>query len=131
VFVLPGPGGYRLFMFDDTSGAESVQFWDGTATPPVVVFQTNTPPGEVVTGVVPLGNFGYLRLSSNDGSRRTTTARAVRWNGSAYTNGATMTLPSAVHFAAQANVMLFQGEPFVANAPELLAQRSASDWSSG
>src|SRR6185503_19095964 len=126
VFVLPGPGGYRLFMFDDTSGAESVQFWDGTATPPVVILQTNTPAGEVVTGVVPLGNFGYLRLSSNDGSHRTTTARAVRWNGSAYTNGPTMTLPSVAHFASQANVMLFQGEPFVSPVPNMLAMRNAS-----
>jgi len=131
VFVLPGSGGYRLFVFDDTDGKESVQFWDGTTTPPVVILQTNTPAGEVVTGVVPLGDFGYLRLSSNDGSRRTTTARAVRWNGSVYTNGPTMTLPSLAHFAAQANVMLFQAEPFVSPMPGMLAMRNASDWSSG
>ncbi len=131
VIMLPGGSEFRLFVFDDTAGREAVLSWDGTTNPPVVILQTNTPPGEAVTGAVPLGNFGFLRLSSNDGSGRTTTARSVRWNGSAYTNGAPMELPSLAHFAGQANVLLFQGEPFVAASPNLLAVRNASDWSSG
>ena len=131
VFSLPGAAGLRLLVIHSGGATESVYDWDGTTTAPVLVLRTNAPDGETFTGAMPLGGFGFMSLSSNDGSGRTTTARATRWNGSAYTNGPATTLPSLAHFAGQANVLLFQSEPFVAPSPGLLAARNASDWSSG
>jgi len=130
VFLLPGTGASRLLVIHSGGLTQSVYAYDGSTNPPSLLSRSNAVPGEAFTGGLALGGHGFMSLAGKSGTGRTTTMRPMRWNGSAYTNGAAVTLPSLDTFAGQGNVMVFKSEPFVAPEPGLLQSLNAGDWSS-
>ncbi len=130
VFLLPGTGSPRLLVIDAGGSAQSVYGYGGSTNPPSLLSRSNAAPGEVFTGGLALGGHGFMSFRGPPGSGRTTVMRPMRWSGSAYTNGAPVTLPSLDTFAGQGNVMVFKLEPFVAPEPLLLSSLNAGDWSS-
>lgn len=132
VFMLAGSSNsLRLLVIHSGETNQSIYRYDGTTTAPVLVFRTNAPAGETFSGALPIGNFGFMSFTCNDGSGRTTTMRPFRMSSATgYTNGPAVTLPSLDHFFAQGNVLLFKAEPFVNNNPGLVSVLNAGDWSS-
>ena len=130
VFLLPGTGASRLLVIHAAGLTQSVYAYDGSTNPPSLLSRSNAVPGEAFTGGLALGGHGFMSFAGPAGTGRTTTMRPIRWNGSAYTNGAAVTLPSLDTFAGQGNVMVFKSEPFVAPEPGLLQSLNAGDWSS-
>lgn len=130
VFLLPGTGASRLLVIHAGGTTQSVYAYDGSTNPPSLLSRSNAVPGEAFTGGLALGGHGFMSFSGPPGSGRTTLMRPMRWNGSAYTNGAAVPLPSLETFAGQGNVMVFKSEPFVAPEPGLLQSLNAGDWSS-
>ena len=130
VVLLPGSGAFRLLVVHAGGVARSVYSYDGTTNAPTLLERSNAAPGEAFTGALALGGHGFMGFSGSPGSGRSTLMRAVRWNGSAYTNGPAIPLPSLSTFGGQGNVMVFKLEPFVAPEPGLLSSLNAGDWSS-
>lgn len=126
VFVIPTATGGRLLALRN-GGATAVVFnFDGAAAP--TVFQTlAAPPGERFGGAVATAN-GFVAFSGAEGRP----ARFHRYQdaGGSYTLAESGALDLLNRHAGGANVFLFQFEPFVSPAPNLVQRLAAGDWTS-
>jgi len=130
VFVLPATNGNRLLTINTNQTTATVFSFDGL-TAPVVLQQFSAAAGEHFTGAGVLGNGGFMAYSAPVGQNTSSKFKQWAWNGSAYTNTASGSLPLATAYTASGNVMQFQFEPFITNNPVLLRLNSAGDWTSG
>jgi len=128
LFALPGTNGTRLMVLYSNDIQSAVFNFDGR-TAPSLVRAFSADPGQHFTGVGALGNSGFMAYSAPLGQNTSANFKQWDWNGTAYTNSASGSLPQISPYSAAGNVMQFRNEPFVTNNPVLLRLNNAGDWS--
>jgi hypothetical protein len=113
------------------SGGQEARIYsfDGAAQP---VMQQSFQPaaGQSFSGVVPFGVGSFQLLSAAQNSGRSSQFQQYAYNGSSFVQTASGNLPSINPLGINANVFLFNKEPFVAGDPGLIQTLNAADWSS-
>lgn len=130
VFTLPNPGGPdRLIILFNMGSSASVFDFNGSTTP--INVQTLTPPNpsDRLIGAPALSNGQFLLLSADGDGMRTSNAQVFEYDGSSYQALNSWDLQEANPGAAAANVLLFQGEPFVNENATLVRAMQAGQWS--
>jgi hypothetical protein len=126
LFVVPTSTGGRLLALRNGGATAVVLGFDGTSAP--TVFQTlAAPPGERFGGAVATAD-GFVAFSGAEGRP----ARFHRYQdaGGSYTLAESGELDPLNRHAGGANIFLFQFEPFVSPAPNLVQRLAAGDWTS-
>lgn len=126
LFVIPTATGGRLLALRNGGATAVLLNFDGTGAP--TVFQTlAAPAGERFGGAVPTAD-GFVAFSGAEGRP----ARFHRYQdaGGSYTLAESGALDLLNRHAGGANVFLFQFEPFVSPAPNLVQRLAAGDWTS-
>lgn len=126
LFVIPTAAGGRLLALRNGGATAVILNFDGASAP--TLFQTlAAPAGERFGGAVAAAD-GFVAFSGPEGRP----ARFHRYAdaGGAYTLAESGALDTLNRHAGGANVFLFQFEPFVAPAPNLVQRLAAGDWTS-
>lgn len=126
LFVIPTPTGGRLLALRNGGATAVILNFDGAAAP--TVFQTlGAPAGERFGGAVGTAD-GFVAFSGPEGRP----ARFLRYHsaGGSYTLAESGKLDLLNRHAGGANIFLFQFEPFVSPAPNLVQRLAAGDWTS-
>ena len=127
LYVLAGAPLRLMAIVDDGAEARIYDF-NGTTDP--VLHQTiPAPSGQSLTGAIPLGGGKFHLLSGVPGSGKSTSYQHFKGNGSNYAPDGSGALPSVNTLGINANVFLFQSDPFVNPGSGLVKQLNAADWS--
>jgi hypothetical protein len=130
VQVLARPTGPRLLVLFGVSATNAtvatVYDFDGTNAPVVVQSFTNAG-GFTAAASLGGGNFSLL---ASDGTGRSTTFQNWLASGHGYAPGTSGILPKVTPYSGEANVVMFNGEPFVNPAARALRSVRVRDWSS-
>jgi hypothetical protein len=116
-----------LFGSSSTSATVAAVFTFDGVNPPVRVFSATNDAGFTAGAALDGGNFTLL---SGDGSGRSTSFANWLASGGSYVAGASGALPSITAHSGGANVVMFNGEPFVLPAARALKSLRAREWSS-
>lgn len=128
VYVIPGTPSRILVV--GSQGAEArVYDYDGVH-PPVLLQTLAAFTNETWTGSLPIGGGNFQMLSGAVGGHGSTTTRTFKFSGGHYFASAPSSLPAVHGLTVNANVFLFQTEPFVNANPGLIGRLNAADWSS-
>jgi hypothetical protein len=126
LFVIPTATGGRLLALRNGGATAVILNFDGASAP--TVFQTlAAPAGERFGGAAPTAD-GFVAFSGADG--RPAQFHRYQDAGGSYALAESGALDLLNRHAGGANIFLFQFEPFVAPAPNLVQRLSAGDWTS-
>ncbi len=126
LFVIPTPTGGRLLALRNGGATAVILNFDGAAAP--TVFQTlGAPAGERFGGAVGTAD-GFVAFSGVDG--RPERFHRYENTGASYNLVESGVLDRLNRHAGGANIFLFQFEPFVSPAPNLVQRLAAGDWTS-
>ena len=127
LYVIAGAPLRLMAIVDDGAEARIYDF-NGTTDP--VLHQTiAAPAGQSLTGAIPLGAGKFHLLSGVPGSGKSTSFQHFKSNGSNYAPDGSGSLPAVNTLGINANVFLFQSDPFVNPGSGLVKQLNAADWS--
>ncbi|HTI72321.1 MAG TPA: hypothetical protein VMF06_20270 [Candidatus Limnocylindria bacterium] len=126
-YVLPGTP-VRLMAVVNQGAEARIYDFDGASNP--ILRQTiAAPSGESLTGAIPLASGKLNLLSGLPGSGRSSNFRHYSSSGGNYVQDGAGSLPSINALGMNANVFLFQADPFVNPGSTLVKQLNAADWS--
>ncbi len=126
--VVPTVPNRLLVSFSDAAEA-LVYAFDGV-TQPVEIQRVTPPSGERVSGMIAAADGSFLVYSSAPGGTSSGGFRHYAFNGTKHGLAGEGKLPAVNPQAANANLFLFAGEPFVAASPVLVRTLNTPDWTS-
>ncbi|MBI5384442.1 MAG: hypothetical protein HZA90_07110 [Verrucomicrobia bacterium] len=127
IFSIPTATTNKLLVLFGNGETAKAYYFDGLST--LTVIQTFTADaGEHFTGAGVVGGNDFTLFSGSTNSGVSTKFKNWNWNGTGYTAGQSGDLPYVSQFSGRGNVLQFQREPFVTNAPVLLRLNNAGDW---
>lgn len=109
-----------------TNGTASLYNFNGSNT--ASLLQTASPSsGMVFSAAAPVGASAFVMLQGRAGSP-SQWATVYKFNGSVFTAGTVSVVPAPGDTAGNANVMLFEAEPFVSFDPRKVSSFRVGDW---
>lgn len=129
----------RIYFVDEgTNGMAVIHFGDGLTgmRPPAgngvlqTVYQFGAGAAANANGIVPLSPGRFVLLSRNSNSVASVSAEVLSKSGASYSPLSSSTLPPLTSSGTRGNVWLFQVEPFLSSAANLIGSLNAPVWSS-
>ncbi len=128
IFVV---GSDQLAIIFQNGDKASLYDYNGSEAPDEVQ-SFSSPSSELLFGFLPIGSDGLVMLSSASGDLSgAVTVDQMTASGGTFVSVGTETLPTFGKSPRTANIMTFEGEPFVDNTPRRLQVLRAGDWISG
>lgn len=127
VFVLNTTPANRILVVMNNAESAIIYEYDGSQ-PPSPLQTLQLPPGEKLTGAIPLANGNVHLLTGHEG--RTHRFHSFRLQGGMHQLHSSGDMPPPNPLGTLGNVFLFQSEPFVSPLPGLVRILNAADWSS-
>lgn len=129
VQLVNGGGQTLLAVSFDGGQSSAIYTYSGTSAP-VRVQSLRPPSGESLIGYVPVAAGKLIMLSSASGDLSgAVTVNARTWSAGQFADAGTVVLDAPDKLSSRANVMTFEGEPFVDSTPNRLQLLRAADWS--
>jgi len=118
----------KLAVIFDGGASASIYDYDGTGVP-TLTYSINPPSAEAFIGFLALGFDDLVAISSLSGSlSEAVSANQLTFSGGEFVSVGTSLLPAVGKDASFANVMAFEGEPFVDDQPHRVNLLRAGDW---